>query len=194
MKIKSAIFSVALVSVIGLTNTYAATTKSETSPKGEIDAVSTEVKATVKDIDYKTRKVTLQTMDGEKHNIIAGESIKNLNQVKKGDTVVANYSEALVYEISKGGKASAPTETAMGQSARPGANPEGVVARQVTASVIISAIDRKTPAVTFKNADGDTQTFKVKHPERLEGVKVGDRVSITYMEAFALKVEKTAKQ
>lgn len=194
MNFKLIILVFGLVCTIALTNAETTNSKKAAPTQGEAAISSSEVKATVKDIDYKTRKVTLKTMDGDEFNIVAGERIKNLDQVKKGDTILAEYTEAVVYEISKGGKASAPTEETMSKSARPGATPEGIVARQVTASVIISEINRKKPSVTFKNADGDTQTFKVRYPERLQGVKVGDKVNLTYIEALALKVEKASKQ
>jgi hypothetical protein len=65
-----------------------------------------------------------------------------------------------------------------------------MVSREVTTSVVITAIDRKVPSVTFKGAAGNTQTIKVMHPEKLNGVNVGDAVDITYTEALALKVDK----
>jgi len=55
--------------------------------------------------------------------------------------------------------------------------------------VLITAIDPTVPTVTFKGPAGNTRTIKVRHPEKLEGVKVGDTVEITYTEAFAIKVE-----
>jgi Cu/Ag efflux protein CusF len=155
----------------------------------------TEAKATVKDIDYKTRKITLKSLDdGEEFSFVASERVKNLNQVKKGDIVTASYTEALVYDIHKGGKEIRADETTMSKTVRPGNKPEGIIERQITASVLISAIDQKAPSVTFKNANGDAKTIKVKDPARLEGVKVGDTVELTYMEALALKIEKASKQ
>lgn len=194
MRIKIAITAFALVGVIALTNAEAANPTTSNTMQEKAAVTTTESKATVKDIDYKTRKVTLQSIDGDEFSFIAGDKIKNLDQIKKGDTVVANYTEAVVVEIGHQGKAKAPTSTTVTKSARPGSKPQGGITRQVTTSVIISAIDKKTPSVTFKNADGETETFKVIHPERLQGVKVGDKIDITYTEALALKVEKTSKQ
>ena len=195
MRKMNVISAIALISAVSFTNTYAATpSKSTPAEQGEAKIVSSEARATVKAIDYKTRKVTLQTSDGKESTFVAGNKVKNFDQVKKGDVVVADYMQAVVYDISKGGKAMAPHETTMSESARPGSAPEGTVAREVTASILITAIDKKTPSVTFKNAAGETETFKVKHPERLEGVKVGDTANITYTEALALKVEKPTKQ
>lgn len=175
------------------TNTSAATSKDEF--KGEAIEASSEVTATVKNIDYKTRKVTLKMDDGQEYNIVAGDNVKRLEQVKKGDTVTATYKESLIYDVHKGGKATEHVTTATeSRGTRPGGKPEANVGREVTMSVIISEIDRKTPSVTFKGPNGETQKIKVRHPEKLQGVNVGDTVDITYSEALALKVDKKKKQ
>jgi len=193
MKQKLTSFSVAaLFGLMTLSNVQAANSKMPEPNMGESVSASTEVTAKVKAIDYKTRKVTLESADGESFTIVAGDEIKNLNQVKKGDNITAKYKEAIVYHINKGGKASPPTTTESTWRARPGSRPEGGVAKEVTVSVVVSAIDRKTPSVTFKGASGEEETFKVRHPEKLNGVNVGDQVDITYSEALALKVEKAS--
>ena len=60
-------------------------------------------------------------------------------------------------------------------------------------TVLITAIDPKAPSVTFKGPGGNTKTIKVLHPEKLEGVNVGDTVEITYTEAFAIKLRRRRK-
>ena len=50
------------------------------------------------------------------------------------------------------------------------------------------------PIGTFKGPGGGKRTVKVKSPEKLEGVKVEDTVQITYVEAFAAKVDKASKK
>ena len=112
---------------------------------------------------------------------------------KKGDLIIATYTEALAYEVKKGGKAGAAAAVA-GGAAAPGAKPAGALGAAVTVTVVITAIDTKVPSVTFKRPDGTTRTIKVKNPEKLQGVSVGDTVEITYVEAIALKVEKAAKK
>jgi hypothetical protein len=60
--------------------------------------------------------------------------------------------------------------------------------------VTITAIDPKVPSVTFKGPAGNTRAIKVRYPEKLQGVNVGDTVEITYTEALAMKVEKAPKK
>ena len=163
------------------------------SPKGEAVLASVQVTATVAKINQKTREVTLKADDGQEYTFVAGDEVKNLAQVKKGDIVVATYTEALAYEVKKAGKAGA-TAAVAGGAAAPGAKPAGALGAAVTVTVAITAIDTKVPSVTFKAADGTTRTIKVKNPANLQGVSVGDTVDITYVEAIAIKVEKAAKK
>ena len=98
--------------------------------------------------------------------------------------VTVTYTEAVVYEIKKGGKAGAGA--AAGAAAAPlGAKPAGAVGAQTTMTIKITAIDPAVPSVTFKDSSGETRTIKVKYPEKLKGVNVGDTVEITYIEALA---------
>ena len=163
-------------------------------PKGEAVVASLSVTATVTKIDQKTREVTLKTDDGEEYSFVAGDGVKNLAQVKKGDVVTATYAEAVAYEVKKGGSAAPVSATFAGAAARPGAKPAGAVGGQVTLTVVITKIDTKVPSVTVKAANGETRTIKVMHPEKLEGVNVGDTVEITYTEALAITVEKASKK
>lgn len=193
MSFKIVFHTVLLAGVLTISNSLADSFKTAQSQTSETAMMTSELKAVVKNIDHKTRKVTLLAPDGEEFNFVAGERIKNLDQVKKGDVVSVNYTEAVLFEVKKGGKAMAPSVSTSSKSARPGANPQGVIESEVTTSVVISEIDRKAPSVTVKDADGDEQTFKVRYPERLKGVNVGDTVDITYKEALALKLEKASK-
>ena len=164
------------------------------APKGEAVIASVDVTATVTKVDQATREVTLRADDGQEYSFIASDDVKNLAQVEPGDVVTATYAEALAYEVKKGGTAVEPATVVAGGSAEPGMKPEGAIARQTTVTVLITAIDPTVPTVTFKGPAGNTRTIKVRHPEKLEGVKVGDTVEITYTEAFAIKVEEAPKK
>lgn len=163
------------------------------APKGEAVLASAQVSATVAKIDHKTREVTLKAEDGQEYTFVADEAVANLAQVQKGDVVTATYTEAIAYEVKKGGKADAAAAV-VGGAAPLGAKPAAVVGGTVTVTVAIAALDAKVPSVTFKGPGGNTRTIKVKDPAKLKGVSVGDTVEITYVEALAMKVEKAAKK
>lgn len=164
------------------------------APKGDGVIASVDVTATVMKVDAKTREVTLKAEDGQEYSFVASDEVRNLAQMQPGDVVKATYAEAFVYEVRKGGQTVAPVTAVAGGSAEPGMKPAGAIARQTTVTVLITAIDPKVPSVTFKGPQGNTRTIKVRHPEKLEGVSVGDTVEITYTEAFAIKVEAAPKK
>ena len=60
------------------------------------------------------------------------------------------------------------------------------------ATVTITAIDPKAPAVTVKS-DRGIMSFRVKDAKNLEGYKVGDTVDVTYTRALAVTVEPDKK-
>jgi Cu/Ag efflux protein CusF len=161
--------------------------------RGEAVVASATVTATVTKINHKTRKVNIKTADGQEYKLVVSTDVQNLEQVKKGDVITALYTEALAYEVKKSGTTGAGT-TAAAAAANPGEKPAGAVAQQTTVTVKITAIDTNTPSVTVKGPDGDVETIKVKDPSKLNGLKVGDTVDITYTEAFAIKVDATVKK
>jgi hypothetical protein len=158
------------------------------APRGETLIATVEVTAIVTAIDQKTREVTLKKDDGTEVTFVASEDVKNLPQVKVGDVLHVVYAEALAYEVRKGGATAAPATAIAGGAAELGQRPGGALARQTTATVAITAIDPKVPSVTFQGPAGNSRTIKVLHPEKLEGVSVGDTVDLTFTEALAIKV------
>jgi Cu/Ag efflux protein CusF len=189
MKKKSGILFIAaaLISLISLTDAKAQ------NPKGEAVVSSQTVTAEVKDINQKTREVTIITTEDEVYKFIAGPDVKNLAQVKKGDIITAVYTESLAYEVRSHGTTGVITASAAA-AAKPGEKPAGAVGKQTTVTVKITAIDTKKPSVTVQGPDGDVENIKVKDPSKLSGLKVGDIVDITYTEALAIKVDSSPKK
>jgi hypothetical protein len=181
------LFVAALISLFSLTTAQAQNTK------GEAVVASQTVTATVTKINQKTREVSIKATDGQVYKFIASSDVQNLAQVKKGDVITVVYTEALAYEVKKSGTTGAGT-TAAAAAANPGEKPAGAIAQQTTVTVKITAINTKTPSVTVEGPDGDVETIKVKDPSKLNGLKVGDMVDITYTEALAIKVDAEVKK
>jgi hypothetical protein len=68
-------------------------------PGGTIETVGF-LTATVEAIDYQTRKVKLSLPEGQNLNITAGDQVKRLNEVKKGDQVVVQYMQKLTIKVT----------------------------------------------------------------------------------------------
>jgi hypothetical protein len=148
------------------------------------------MKAKVEAVDMKTREVTLSGPDGKQVTIVADERVKNLAQLKRGDMVVADYYESIAYEVKSPGEAEPGVEAAgaLG-TAEPGRRPAALERREMKLTATIVAIDKKAPSVTLKSAEGETRTIRVRHPEKLERVNVGDLVEITFTQALMVSVE-----
>ena len=62
------------------------------------------------------------------------------------------------------------------------------MSQQLTATVTITELDPKVGSVTVKTEEGKTMSFQVDDKKNLKGVKVGDRVDITYTAAVMITV------
>jgi hypothetical protein len=59
----------------------------------------------------------------------------------------------------------------------------------VTTTVGVKAIDPSVPSITVSTADGRTVTRKIENKKNLEGIKVGDKLDITYTRALLVSAE-----
>ena len=167
-----------------------AVSQSQTPGGGTVEQVVT-VTAAVQAIDVKKRTVTLKGSDGETQTVKVSDDVRNLDQVKKGDLVTAAFYESIAYEVKKKGTAEPGIDAAADAERAPvGAKPGAVGGAAVSVTATITGIDKKTSTVTLKGPEGNTVKVKVKDPSRLENVKIGDLVEITYTEAVAISVEK----
>jgi Cu/Ag efflux protein CusF len=190
---KNRMMAVSAAVLVCLTTVVMAQEASKAAPpKGEAVMATVELTAQVMAINYETREVTLKMENGQPLTIVADEAVKNLDQVMKGDVVVATYTQALAYEVKKGGTTGV-SSTAAAAKAEPGEKPAAIVGQSLTVTVEITAIDKEAPSVTVKGPGGETKTVMVKDPRKLEGVSVGDTVDLTYVETVALSVEKAPK-
>jgi len=172
-----------------------------TSPakKGEPPSWQTsslvEETATVEAVDQSTRMVTLKGPKGNSVTFKAGEEVRNLAQVKVGDEVRFGYYESLDVRVLKEGEAfPASGESSAMVRAKPGEKPAGIVGTETSVNATITAIDLAAKTATLKGEDGKSVTVTPLRPEKLNEVKVGDRLVITYTEAVAVKVEKAEKK
>jgi hypothetical protein len=116
--------------------------------------------------------------------------VKRFDELKVGDTVTFRYYESIAYAIRKPGQPSGlPAQTGPSITRSQGPKPGGTLAQQETATVTIKAIDAKVPSVTVLTEDKGTVSFKVEDAKNIEGVKVGDKVEITYTEAVMISVQ-----
>ncbi len=175
----------ALVAAVFVSSAWAQVARSQ--------AVAVSGTFTIVAIDQTNRVVTLKDKDGYTESIYAGPEVRRFNELEVGDTVTFRYYESVVYQIQKPDATSAPAGEQAGIVRRTGPKPGGTISRQITATVTVTAIDIKVPSITITMDDGSVSSFKVENKKNLEGVKVGDRVRITYTQALAIGVEAPGK-
>jgi len=165
--------------------------KSPTKTKTEVKRENVvTLMGTVEALDLANRVVTIKGSKGRTIDLKVGEEAKNLDQVKVGDKVVAKYYESIAFRMKKPGEAEGVTaEQAVG-AAKPGELPAAVLANQVTVTATVADISPKKTYVTLKGPEGKTVDVKVRDPQNLKKVKVGDQVVITYTQAFAIALDK----
>jgi len=150
--------------------------------------------ATVKAVDLAKRIVTLKGPEGEVFDLKVSDEVRNLPQVKPGDTLVTKYYESVAIEVRKGGLGirSAESQTAVSR-ARPGERPAGAVATTTTVVANVLKVDNAKQIVTVEGPSGKSVKVKVKDPGVLQQIKAGEQVEMTITEALAIAVEAPKK-
>jgi Cu/Ag efflux protein CusF len=159
-------------------------------PSASVAKTST-MTATVTAIDVPARSVTLKGPRGNSVTLHVGDDVKNLDQVKVGDTVVAKYYESVAIKVTGAGAPAAATVSASA-SAPAGQMPAGAVAHQQSIKAKVTGIGKHKDWVTLTGPEGNAVTIQVKNKKNLDGVKVGDDVEVTYTEALAIAVDRPA--
>lgn len=156
---------------------------------GQTTATGTaKVNATITAIDAPSRKVTLKTQTGKVVDMTVGEEARNFDQLRVGDKVAVEYTEALTVSLKKGSGAATMQEREIAERSEPGAKPGGRVGREVTVVAQVVKVDKEKNIVTVKGPRGRTVDLLVEDPDQMKAVKKGDRVQAVYTEAVAVSV------
>ncbi len=160
-------------------------------PRAAIGAAATL--ATVQSIDHETRLVTLRYPDGKSSTFVAGEEVRNLDQVEKGDLVLMEYFAGLAVALEPKGMGIRERREEMTVTrAKPGEKPAGTVTKTVDIVATVEAVDPDARTVTLKGVNR-TLTFKAADDIDLYKVRLGDEVVARYVELFAVAVQPAPK-
>jgi len=172
-------------------------TAAEKAPQKATVSETVKLTATVKSVDYDKRLITLQGQDGKSLTVEASPEVKRLKEIKAGDVVVLDYTQAIAAELKKAGSPSGVSVKEDVSRAKGGEKPGVSGQREVKATVTIDAIDLKNNIVTFTGPQGNVNIVAVQRPqmrEFLKTLKVGDKVDVTFTEAVAVSVEPAPKK
>ncbi|MGF6932206.1 Cu/Ag efflux protein CusF [Paraburkholderia sp. UCT70] len=148
--------------------------------------------ATVVGIEPATRTVLLKDPKGKVVQVVVGEEARNFDQIKVGDVVKAEYSQALTIMLKKGNAPLTANETQTLDRTPAGAKPGGSASREVTIMANVIAVNHQSGVVTLKGPQGNTVDLIVQDPEQLKRIKKGDQMQAVYTEAVAISVEPVA--
>jgi hypothetical protein len=149
--------------------------------------------ATIEAIDKANRVVTVKGPKGNSIAVKAPDQMEGFDSLKVGDEVSATYFEAVAVQVRKPGEpapSADPTTTVRRKDRTPGSETR----REQTFTVSIEAIDMKAPSVRVKGPEGRVLTLAVRDPTRLQSLKVGDTVDVTYYDSLLVKVVHAPKK
>lgn len=180
LKTQSVLLALALLSSGSIANAQKSISKANTI----------KASATIQSIDSTQRIVVLRTDKGEEDAFVLGPDVTRFNELKVGDRINFTYVESVVVTVLKPGSATSPSTAAAAVTPGTGKLPGATLSQQLTTTVTVKAIDPSVPSVTVTTADGRTVTRKIEDKKNLEGVKVGDRLDITYSQAVMASAER----
>ncbi|WP_310596919.1 hypothetical protein, partial [Aeromonas aquatica] len=133
-------------------------------------------KATITAIDTATRKVSLKNAEGQVFDIVAGDEVTNLQNLKVGDEVALRYLQLLDLELLKGtaGVRKRVVEVE-GSKAAAGDKPAAGAGMQVTIYADVIDVDKAQQSIRVKGVD-KTLTLKVKDPAQFALIAKGDQI------------------
>ena len=165
----------------------AAPAKTDRPGGAMVEAVS--FTATVDAIDSTTRKITLKGKDGSKTSFIAGDEVRNFAQIKKGDIVSFDYTEAVAIDVQKATEEPKMVETESVKRAKLGEKPSGTIETVGFMTARVEEIDYKTRKVGLMLPEGKMVRFTAgDQVKRLNEVKKGDEVVVQYLQKISIKV------
>jgi hypothetical protein len=174
--------------LVALAFLVASCTTSNPGPQSASREMTVSRTAQVQTVDLQTRQVLLRMENG---SLVAGPEVRNLPQLKPGDTVRFEYYEAVAAKMANASSPSEATGAVVTQRAPEGAKPAGGVGAAVNMVVEFISYDPTTYVATFMTPDGMVETANVKPEMRAFAAarKPGDRVDLTITKAVAVAIE-----
>lgn len=151
-----------------------------------VEAVSAQ--ATVTAIDMASRKVSLKNAAGESFDIVAGEQVTNLANLKVGDVVALRYLQMLDLELLKGtaGVRKRIVEVAA-DKAEAGEKPGAGIGKKVTLYGDVIEVDKGQQTITVKGVD-HTLVLKVHNPAQFALIAKGDQIKAVQTQAVGIGI------
>lgn len=151
-----------------------------------------DIDAIVTNIDRNNREITLKGDEGEVFTITVDKNV-DLSQIDNGDKVDVEFYQSLAADFHQ------PTQQELENplvitdqtiEAPEGTKPATGELKQIRAVVKIMDIDEDDQTVTVMGPQGNEFELFVSDPSKLNNLKEGESMTVTYSEALAVSVEK----
>ena len=158
-------------------------------------AMAVTMEAEVVDVDVEHRQVSLEGPPGNVVTLAVRDDEVNLEDINVGDMLVATYIAALDGELRE------PTEEELaepwlvmeeGRMSAEGEPPGMAGGRVVRAVCTIEGMNRLTGTVTILDSRGVPHVIGDVSPERIETLRVGQSVVMTFTQAVAIELQKVS--
>jgi hypothetical protein len=188
-----ATYMTAMAAAMALAVTAASTTHAQ--PAASMSQKTT-ASVQVVSVDMATRHLVVKRDTGETFSLQVPPEVRNLDQVKPGDTLSATYVREVAYAVSPPGQPLPEnTATIMAARAAKGEMPAAAVANHIMVTGAVLGIDLANSTVKVVNPKGgEVHEFDVVTPEGrqlLGKLKVGDMVTAYVTEALLVSVNRS---
>ena len=148
---------------------------------------------TITAINYSEREMTLKGPDGRLETFAVDRQVQRFSEARVGDKVSVDYFLGIDAEVrpptneeqANPLKELGTTRIRAGSDAAPAAYD----LRRYRALATIESVDKTANTVTVKGPRGRLYTSRVNNPARLNQVRIGDSVVMTFTEATAIALK-----
>ena len=156
------------------------------------DFVLLNYTGTITDIDYPFREMTLKDSQGNYETFYVDTKVQRFDEAKVGDKVSMDYYLGVDAEVRNPTPEEEQNPLVVLKTASregPDAPPAAYDMRRIRAVVTIVNLDRSAQTVTVKGPRGKHFVARVIDPSRLEKVRVGQTILMTFTEATVVSLK-----
>jgi hypothetical protein len=165
-------------------------------PTSVSDVQRVSEKVTVVSTDLATRRLVVRKASGETSTLKVPAEVRNLDQLKAGDTISATYTLEAEFALSPPNKPlPEDTQTVITARASRGELPAAVVANHIVVTGAVLGVDLQDHTVRVVSPQGgEVHTFAVTSPEGrklISQLKPGDKVTAYVTESMLIAAERS---
>lgn len=168
------------------------TTRSSTHQKGVPGGVvveTTQLEATVANVDPATREITLTNSDGQSKTIRCGPEVANFEQIRAGDRVKVTMVSRLELSMATADTPAMAASLTQASVAPLGAKPGVIVSESQEYLATIASLNSRRHEVTLRFPDDTTRRFSVRPDIDLSQRQAGEQVSVRVSVALSIVVQ-----